>query len=122
MGSVAWILCYLTIVYASCFQTLNMFNYFKDAQIIAKEVRSSFPEDPERLAELRRLEQVAEHNRVALDVICRLGVVDPSLKVSFEFTHHPFFAVAVVRRSWRSASIFLHLYIVTDNCSLEVEE
>ena len=76
-----------------------MYNYFKDAQRIAKEVKSSFSNDPDRLAELRKLEQVAEHNSVALNLICRLGALDPSLKVSFEFSHHPFFATAVV---WRS--------------------
>ena len=76
-----------------------MYNYFKDAQRIAKEVKSSFSNDPDRLAELRRLEQVAEHNSVALNLICQLGALDPSLKVSFEFSHHPFFATAVVRRS-----------------------
>ncbi|EOY31182.1 hypothetical protein QUC31_019911 [Theobroma cacao] len=81
------------------FSTLVMYNYFKDAQRIAKEVKSSFAADPDRLAELRRLEQVAEHNSVALNLICRLGALDPSLKVSFEFSHHPFFATAVVRRS-----------------------
>lgn len=76
-----------------------MYNYFKDAQKIAKEIKTSFSNDPERLAELRRLEQVAEHNVVAVNVICRLGAVDPSLKVSFEFSHHPYFASAVVKRS-----------------------
>lgn len=76
-----------------------MYNYFKDAQRIAKEVKSSFSNDPDKLAELRRLEQVAEHNSVALNVICRVGAVDPSLKVSFEFNHHPYFATAVVKRS-----------------------
>ncbi|XP_021277230.1 N-alpha-acetyltransferase 35, NatC auxiliary subunit [Herrania umbratica] len=81
------------------FSTLVMYNYFKDAQRIAKEVKSSFSNDPDRLAELRRLEQVAEHNSVALNLICRVGALDPSLKVSFEFSHHPFFATAIVRRS-----------------------
>ncbi|CAI9779692.1 unnamed protein product [Fraxinus pennsylvanica] len=50
-------------------------------------------------AELRRIEQVAEHNGIALNLICRLGTLEPSLKVSFEFTHHPYLAVAVVKRS-----------------------
>ncbi|KAH1107749.1 hypothetical protein J1N35_011517 [Gossypium stocksii] len=81
------------------FSTLAMYNYFKDAQRIAKEVKSSFSNDPERLAELRKLEQVAEHNSVAQNVICRLGALDPSLRVSFEFSHHPFFATVVVKRS-----------------------
>ncbi|KAK9268389.1 hypothetical protein L1049_000138 [Liquidambar formosana] len=81
------------------FSTLVMYNYFKDAQRIAKELKSSFSNDPDRVAELRRIEQVAEHNGVALNIICRVGSLDPSLKVSFEFSHHPYFAIAVVKRS-----------------------
>ncbi|KAL9398494.1 hypothetical protein Peur_007455 [Populus x canadensis] len=81
------------------FSTLVMYNYFKDAQKIAKEVRSGFSNDPDRLAELRVLEQVAEHNSIALNVICQVGALDPSLKVSFEFIHHPCFATVVVKRS-----------------------
>ncbi|ONH98448.1 hypothetical protein PRUPE_7G249300 [Prunus persica] len=77
---------------------LVMYDYFKDAQRITKEVKSSFSSDPEKLAELRRLEQVAEHNSIALNVISRAGALDPSLKVSFEFNHHPCFATAVVKR------------------------
>lgn len=76
-----------------------MYKHFKNAQKIAKEIKSSFSDDPDRLAEVRRLEQVAEHNGVALNVICQLGALDPSLKVSFEFTHHPYFATVVVKRS-----------------------
>lgn len=82
-----------------------MYNYFKDAQRIAKEVKSSFSSDPDKLVELRRLEQVAEHNSVALNIICRLGALDSSLKVSFEFNHHPYFATAVVKRSWKYTSM-----------------
>ncbi|KAB5551900.1 hypothetical protein DKX38_009211 [Salix brachista] len=81
------------------FSTLAMYNYFKDAQKIAKEARSGFSNDPDRLAELRVLEQVAEHNSIALNVICGVGALDPSLKVSFEFIHHPCFATVVVKRS-----------------------
>ncbi|CAL1414776.1 unnamed protein product [Linum trigynum] len=75
-------------------------NCFQQAQKMAKELRSSFSNDHDRLAELRRLEQVAEHNSVAMNVICQLGAVEPnSLKVSFEFVHHPCYATAVVRRA-----------------------
>ncbi|KAG6769313.1 hypothetical protein POTOM_024937 [Populus tomentosa] len=81
------------------FSTLAMYNYFKDAQKIAKEVRNGFSNDPDRLAELRLLEQVAEHNSIALNVICQVGALDPTLKVSFEFIHHPCFATVVVKRS-----------------------
>ncbi|KAL6560921.1 hypothetical protein OROHE_006098 [Orobanche hederae] len=81
------------------FSTLSMYNCFKDAQRIAKELRGNFASDPDRFAELRRIEQVAEHNSVALNLICRLGTLEPSLKVSFEFIHHPHFALAAVKRS-----------------------
>lgn len=81
------------------FSTLVMYNYFKDAQRIVKEIKSSFSNDPDRLAELRRLEQVAEHNAVALNLICRVGALDPSLKVSLEFSYHPYFATIIVKRS-----------------------
>ncbi|KAF7838800.1 N-alpha-acetyltransferase 35, NatC auxiliary subunit [Senna tora] len=81
------------------FSTLAMCDYFKEAQRIAKDVKSSFANDPDKMAELRRVEQVAEHNNIALNVICRVGAIDPSLKVTFEFSHHPFFATAIVKRS-----------------------
>ncbi|XP_073150285.1 uncharacterized protein [Henckelia pumila] len=81
------------------FSTLAMHNCFKDAQKIAKELQANFAGDPERMAELRRLQQVAEHNDVALSLLCRLGTLDPSLRISFEFIHHPHFAVASVKRS-----------------------
>lgn len=76
-----------------------MYNCFKEAQRSAKDLRSSFSNDPDKMSELRRIEQVAEHNSVALGLISRLGTLDPSLKVQFEFSHHPFFATAVVKRS-----------------------
>lgn len=77
-----------------------MYNCFKETQRIAKELRGSFYNDSDKMAELRRIEQVAEHNSVALSLISRLGTVDASsLKIQFEFSHHPFFATAVVKRS-----------------------
>ncbi|XP_061991533.1 uncharacterized protein LOC133709710 [Rosa rugosa] len=78
---------------------LVRYDHFKDAQKIVKEVKSSFSNNPEKSAELRRLEQVAEHNSIALNIISRAGALDPSLKLSFEFNHHPYFATAVVKRS-----------------------
>ncbi|GJX16317.1 N-alpha-acetyltransferase 35, NatC auxiliary subunit isoform X1 [Tanacetum coccineum] len=81
------------------FDTLIMCNYFKEAQRIAKDLRSSFSNDTNKLTELRHIEQVAEHNGIAFNLISRLGSLDPSLKVSFEFNHHPHFATAVVKRS-----------------------
>ncbi|KAL3331889.1 hypothetical protein AABB24_032487 [Solanum stoloniferum] len=79
--------------------SVSMYNCFKETQRIAKELRSNFSDDSDKMAELRRIEQVAEHNSVALSLISRLGAVDASLKVQFEFSHHPFFATAVVKRS-----------------------
>ncbi|XP_042002128.1 N-alpha-acetyltransferase 35, NatC auxiliary subunit-like isoform X1 [Salvia splendens] len=81
------------------FSTVSMHNCFKDAQKIAKDLRGGFANNPDRLAELRRIEQVAEHNHVALNLLCRLGSLEPSLKVSFDFIHHPHFATASVKRS-----------------------
>ncbi|GMH04559.1 hypothetical protein Nepgr_006399 [Nepenthes gracilis] len=79
--------------------SLATHNHFKDAQRIARELKSSFAHDPDRVAELRHIEQVAEHNSIALNVISRVGALDTTLKISFEFTYHPYFAVAVVKRS-----------------------
>lgn len=80
-------------------QNLVSHNYFKDALRIAKDLKSTFSHDPERVAALRSIEQVAEHNAVALNIICKLGTIEPSLKVHFEFSHHTCFATAVVKRS-----------------------
>lgn len=77
-----------------------MCDYFKEAQKIAKELKGSFANDPDMMAELRRIEQVAERNNIAMTVISRLGTPDPSVKISFTLCHHPFFATAIVKRSW----------------------
>ncbi|EOA29969.1 hypothetical protein CARUB_v10013072mg [Capsella rubella] len=74
---------------------LPMYEYFHDAQKIAKDIKVGYANDPDKLAEVRGLEKVAERNIVAVNLFCQ----DRSLKVSFEFTHHPYFATAVVRRS-----------------------
>lgn len=81
------------------FPTLVKYNHFRDAQRIAKELRSSFSNDPDRLTELRQIEQIAERNRVALNVISQVGSNDNSLKVWFEFSQHPCFAIAAVKRA-----------------------
>lgn len=78
---------------------LSIYSYFKDAKRIARDLMTNFSNDPDKIAELRKIEQVAEHNMVALNLISRLGTLDPSLKVHFEFNHHPYFASAVVKRS-----------------------
>lgn len=74
-------------------------NYFREVQRIITSLRGSFAGVPDRLLELHQLEQVVERNRIALSVIDQVGASDASLKISFEFPHHPFFAVAVVKRS-----------------------
>lgn len=74
-------------------------NYFREAQRLTSSLKGSFSGHPDRLLELRQIEQVAEHNRIALNVINQAGSQVSSLKVSLEFTHHPFFATATVRRS-----------------------
>lgn len=75
------------------------YNYFGDAQRISKELRRSFSGDPDKLGELRQIEQVAEYNQIALNVIHQAGAHDSSLKVSLEFRHHPCFAVVTVKRN-----------------------
>ena len=75
------------------------YNFFKEIQKIIPSLRGSFASEPEKLAELRQIEQVAEHNRIALNIISQVGAGDPLLRVSFEFMYHPHFAVAVVKRS-----------------------
>ncbi|KAG8072796.1 hypothetical protein GUJ93_ZPchr0006g46170 [Zizania palustris] len=74
-------------------------NFFNEVQKIIPSLRGRFASEPEKLAEIHQLEQVAEHNRIALNIISQVGAGDPSLRVSFEFTHHRHFAVAVVKVS-----------------------
>ncbi|KAF3774672.1 N-alpha-acetyltransferase 35 NatC auxiliary subunit [Nymphaea thermarum] len=81
------------------FSAIVKYNYFRDIQRISKELKGSFSGDPERLSELRQIEQVAEHNRIALNVIHQVGACDPSLEISFVFSHHTCFAVAMVKRA-----------------------
>ncbi|OAY66784.1 N-alpha-acetyltransferase 35, NatC auxiliary subunit [Ananas comosus] len=83
----------------ACISDVVKHNYFREAQRIAASLKGSFSADPERLAELRLIEQVAEHNRIALNVINQVGAGDPTLRVPLEFTHHNHFVVAVVKRS-----------------------
>lgn len=104
-------------------QDLVKYNFFKEIQKIVPSLRGSFASEPEKLAEVRRIEQVAEHNRIALNIISQVGAGDPSLRVSFEFTHHPHFAVAVVKRSWfkfgiaNSLPLSILIVIADDSCS-----
>lgn len=45
--------------------TQVVYNHFKDAQKIVKELKKSFAKDPDKMAELRRIEQVAERNSIS---------------------------------------------------------
>lgn len=107
-------------------QDLVKYNFFKEIQKIVPSLRGSFASEPEKLAEVRRIEQVAEHNRIALNIINQVGAGEPSLRVSFEFTHHPHFAVAVVKRSWFKFGIMcqfftpLILIVIAENSRLRV--
>ncbi|XP_073013320.1 uncharacterized protein [Typha latifolia] len=83
----------------ACISNVVKNNYFREAQRITTSLRGCFSGEPDKLLELRQIEQVAEHNRIALNVINQVGSHDPSLKISLEFTHHPYFAVLVVKRS-----------------------
>ncbi|CAA6669967.1 unnamed protein product [Spirodela intermedia] len=74
-------------------------HYFLDAQKIVAALRGRLGNEAGRLAELQQIEQVAEHNRIALSVIDRVGPSDPSLRVTLEFDRHPCFAVAAIKRS-----------------------
>ncbi|KAL9255140.1 N-alpha-acetyltransferase 35, NatC auxiliary subunit-like protein [Drosera capensis] len=74
-------------------------NHFKDAQRIVVELNNSFANGPDRMSELRQIELIAECKSMALNIIGRVGSVDPTLKVSFEFMLHPASAVAIVKRS-----------------------
>ncbi|KAH9612986.1 hypothetical protein KSS87_022914, partial [Heliosperma pusillum] len=79
--------------------TLVMYNHFKDAQRIVKELKKVFVNDPNKMAEIRCVEQVAERNSIALNVINCVGGRDATLKISLDFSYHPNFAVLVVKRS-----------------------
>ncbi|CAN8270746.1 unnamed protein product [Cochlearia groenlandica] len=68
---------------------------FREAQKMAKDIKVGYANDPDKLSEVKGLEQVAEHNIIAVNLLCQ----DRSLKVSFELTHHPYFVTAMVRRS-----------------------
>lgn len=79
--------------------TQMQFDYFEAAQKDLKKLRHCFPKDSERLHEIQQLEHVAEKNRIALNVIHFAEQAGSFPRVSFEFSHHPLFAVAVIKRS-----------------------
>ncbi|KAJ3695497.1 hypothetical protein LUZ60_000874 [Juncus effusus] len=75
------------------------YDYFREIQRISVSLKGSFAGQPEKLSELRQIEQVAERNRIALNVINQLGAGNPSFRVSLDLSHHPYFAVLLVKRS-----------------------
>lgn len=89
----------MSLILVNIFQNVMKYDYFGDAQRISIMLRDSFSDDPDKLAELQQIERVAEYNKIALHVINKLDFNDSSLKITFEFNHHPYFAVAVVKRS-----------------------
>ncbi|BAS81437.1 Os02g0803250 [Oryza sativa Japonica Group] len=52
---------------------LTKYNFFKEIHKITPSLRGSFASEPEKLAEIRQIEQVAEHNRIALNIISQVG-------------------------------------------------
>lgn len=67
-------------------------------QAVAKASKIELVSKAQRAVEVRQLEQVATRNRVALQIAHQAGPGD-NLRVSFEFSQHPCFAVAVVKKS-----------------------
>ncbi|XP_078437629.1 MAK10 homolog isoform X2 [Wolffia australiana] len=72
--------------------------YFVDVQKIVAVLKAKLGEGASKFAELQQIEQVAEHNRIALGIIDKLGPSDPSLRVTLEFDCHPCFGVATIKR------------------------
>ena len=77
----------------------SYYHYFLDAQKIVATIRGRLGEGDAMFLELQQIEQVAEHNRIALNVLDRLGPSDPALRVTLEFDRHPCFGVAAIKRS-----------------------
>ncbi|XP_057868332.2 uncharacterized protein LOC131075505 isoform X2 [Cryptomeria japonica] len=79
-------------------QFRQMENCFEEALNVLKELRHCAPKGLKRFEEIRQMEHVAEKNRIALSVILA-GKGDSLPRVSFEFSQHPCFPVAVIKRS-----------------------
>lgn len=78
-------------------QILHIENCFAEALNVLKDLKHCFSKDSKKHNEIRQMELVAEKNRIALSVIfARKGDTLP--KVSFEFSQHPCFPVAVIKR------------------------
>ena len=52
-----------------------------------------------KVHEIQQLEHVAEKNRITLNVIRFAGQGGNFPRVSFEFSHHPLFSIAVIKQS-----------------------
>lgn len=79
-------------------QFRRMDKCFEEALNVLKELRHCVPKGFRRLEEIRQMEHVAEKNRIALSVILA-GKGNSLPRVSFEFSQHPCFPVAVIKRS-----------------------
>lgn len=79
------------------FMTLQQ--HLKDlVHSLAKASNQSSISHSQRITEIRQLEQVALRNRIVLQIVDQAGPGD-SLKVSFEFSQHPCFAVAAIKKT-----------------------
>ncbi|KAJ7553971.1 hypothetical protein O6H91_06G120600 [Diphasiastrum complanatum] len=67
-------------------------------QAVSRDTELSPLSRDQKLLEIRQMEQVALRNRLALQIALQAGSGE-TLKVSFEFSQHPCFAVAVVKKS-----------------------
>lgn len=64
----------------------------------AKSPELSIVSRTQRALDIKQMEQVALRNRIALQIAHQAGPGD-NLRVSFDFSQHPCFAVAVVKKS-----------------------
>ena len=81
------------------FQTQMQFDYFEDVQKDLNKLRHYFPKGSTEEHEIQQLEHMAKKNRITLNVIRFTGQGVNFSRVSFEFSHHPLFAIAVIKRS-----------------------
>ncbi|KAL3701462.1 hypothetical protein R1sor_019484 [Riccia sorocarpa] len=67
-------------------------------QVVSKATKMESVSKTQRLADIRQMEQVAARNRVVLQIAHQAGPGD-NLRVTFDFSQHPCFAVAVVKKT-----------------------
>ena len=81
------------------FQTQMQFDYFEDVQKDLNKLRHYFPKGFAKVHEIQQLEHVGDKNKITLNVIRFAGQGGNFSRVSFEFSHHPLFVVAVIKQS-----------------------